>query len=428
MKYAVYQKYHLRILLAFLFLAQLTLGGLYQPAAVHASGALGEFQSDFPAPAQPTTPNPPPDSPYFSTRSIVAADGTLLNEMIISGPPQPPAGFELQRSAAAVMETSQPEAGFTLTVPAYDWVLGCSAVSSAMIAAYYDRNGYASIYTGPANGGVMPLNSSIWGHWSDGYESFPGNPLVASRNGLDGRTTRGTIDDYWFRYGSSSQDPYISNGWTEHAWGSAVGDFMKTSQSPYGNVDGATAFYFSSSGNPLTCSMMALYGIDDNDGTYGRKLFYEARGYTVTDCFYQRTDNLGSGFTYAMYMAEINAGHPVLINLAGHSVVGVGYNQTSNQVYIHDTWDYGTYAMTWGGAYMGMPMQAVSIVHISGANPPGAFSKSAPADGGEVETASPTLSWASSRRMRAATNSAMTRVTTTSAASGRAAGRRRVQY
>ena len=56
----------------------------------------------------------------------------------------------------------------TLTVPAFNWVFGCSSVSAAMIAGYYDRNGFPNMYTGPTNGGVMPLDNSSWATWSDG--------------------------------------------------------------------------------------------------------------------------------------------------------------------------------------------------------------------------------------------------------------------
>ena len=33
-----------------------------------------------------------------------------------------------------------------------------------------------------------------------GYFPYYNNPLVASKLGLDGRTTRGSIDDYWVQY------------------------------------------------------------------------------------------------------------------------------------------------------------------------------------------------------------------------------------
>jgi YD repeat-containing protein len=102
------------------------------------------------------------------------------------------------------------------------------------------------------------------------------------------------------------------------------------------------------------------------DGTLGRKHFYEARGYTVTDCYNQPTDNKAvGGFSFAQFMAEIDAGRPVMLNLAGHTIVGVGYDASSNLVYLHDTWNYSNHTMTWGGSYSGMALQSVSIVNLA---------------------------------------------------------------
>ncbi|MFH2040318.1 MAG: C39 family peptidase, partial [Chloroflexota bacterium] len=208
-----------------------------------------------------------------------------------------------------------------------------------------------------------------WPSWSDGYETYPNNPLIASHKGVDGRAAalKGSIDDYWVKYGSSANDPYITGSWTQHTWGSAIGDYMKTSQSAFSNTDGSTTFYnWTTNPAKLTCAEMVTNNIDDKDGTYGRKLFYEARGYTVTDCYNQKTDNNSGGFTYANFKSEINAGRPVLLNLAGHSIVGVGYSTTSNTIYIHDTWhSSGDQTMTWGGSYSGMALQSVSIVNLN---------------------------------------------------------------
>ena len=106
------------------------------------------------------------------------------------------------------------------------------------------------------------------------------------------------------------------------------------------------------------------------DGTYGRKLFYEARGYTVTDCYNQKTDNtITGGFSFAQYKAEIDAGRPVMLNLAGHTIVGVGYDDTGSTVYIHDTWSNSDHTMTWGGSYAGMALLSVSIVNLQESTP-----------------------------------------------------------
>jgi hypothetical protein len=197
---------------------------------------------------------------------------------------------------------------------------------------------------------------------------YPNNPLIASHNGVDGRVIKGSIDDYWIQYGSTSDDPFIGT-WTEHTWGDAIGDYMKTSQSNYGNSDGSTTFYtWTTDPGPLTCADMVSYGIQNVDGTYGRKLFYEARGYTVTDCYSRKTDNtVTSGFSLADFQAQIDAGNPVFINLAGHSIVGYGYD-TGTTIYIRDTWDNDTShikTMSWGGSYGGMTMQSVSIVNLA---------------------------------------------------------------
>ncbi len=108
----------------------------------------------------------PPNTQYFTTRTIITTDGTSFEQMVINGPPKPPPGYPIESSLAA-LPAPQPEAGInTITVPAYAWTFGCSATSGAMIAAYYDRNGFPNIYTGPTNGGVMPPDSSVWPQWT----------------------------------------------------------------------------------------------------------------------------------------------------------------------------------------------------------------------------------------------------------------------
>lgn len=300
---------------------------------------------------------------YLKIKHSTLEDGTGLSAYIINGPPKPPPGYEGEHEASIM---PLPTRGVITDFPSFDWVFGCSAVSGAMIAAYYDRGAFPNMYLGPTNGGVMPNTDTSWPDWSDGYDTYPNNPLIASHNGVDGRTTRGSIDNYWVKYGSTANDPYITNGWSQHTWGTAIGDFMKTSQSAYGNTDGATTFYnYTTSGDKLTCADMVNHDIADEDGTYGRKLFYEARGYTVTDCYSQRTDVTG-GFSLTDFQAEIDAGHPVLINVEGHSMVGYGYSGST--IYIRDTWDSNpsnTYTMPWGGSYYGMVMYAVSVVKLN---------------------------------------------------------------
>jgi hypothetical protein len=306
-------------------------------------------------------------NPYYTVNLVTLADGTVVEEDIINGPPVPPPGYEIERQAVLLSELDSAAVENILTVPAFNWVFGSAAVSGAMIAAYYDRNGYPDIYTGPTNGGVMPLDNSSWSTWSDGDKTYPNLPLAASKNGVDGRTTPGSINDYWVKDLSGDDDPYITNSWPQHSFGDAIGDYMKTSQSAFDNNDGSTTFYENqiSQRTPLTCDSMASDPLTQTDGTLGRKLFYEAKGYTVTDCYNQFTENhFTGGFSFAQFKAEIDAGRPVMINLSGDTIVGVGYNDSSNSIYIHDTRDYDLHQMDWGGSYSGMVMVSVSIVNL----------------------------------------------------------------
>lgn len=329
-----------------------------------------------PARADEAGPTPAPavgESPWFTVQQVETA-GMPIEKVVIAGPPQPPAGFEEQRAPISLDDLQAQAGSKSLTAPAYSWVFGCSAVSSAMIVGYYDRNGYPNMYTGPTNGGVAPLaEDPAWGGWTDSASQYyPYNPLVASHNGVDGVVGYGSLEDYWVSYGSLSVDPYITASRSQHSYVDAVGDFLGTSQSALGNTDGSTVFYsWTSSPARLTCDDMVTNSIT-NDGTYGRRSYFIAHGYTVTDCYNRKTDNNETGgFSFADYMAEIDTGQPVLINLAGHSIVGVGYDSASSTMYVHDTWDNSDHLMTWGGSYSGMDMLSVSVVHLAPLSPVG---------------------------------------------------------
>lgn len=329
---------------------------------------------------------PPPDDAYTSTipdetdpNYIIAPwdpdQDSEISAHVVNGSPHPPAGYETTLSRSPNLVSA---AKALSNFPSYSWVYGCGAVSAAMIAAYYDRNGFPNMYTGPTNGGMMPLTDTAWPTWVDSSgTTYPSNPLIASQRGVDGRLTRGTIDNYWVSYQSLAPDPYITHSWSQHAWGTAIGDFIKTSQSEFGNYDGQSVIYlFSSAPTKLTCDAMETFTCSRCNGrptstcdiTYGRKLFYKARGYTVTDCYNQVTDNVvAGGFSFSDFKAEIDAGHPVFIQIRdqdrGHFMVGYGYS--GNNILIRDTWDSNpnnTYSMRWGGSYHGMEMRSVGIV------------------------------------------------------------------
>ncbi len=248
-------------------------------------------------------------------------------------------------------------------VPTSSWTYGCSATSAGMMFGYYDRTGYSNMYAGPANGGVAPL-TDLGGQCS----------IIATRNGFDGRTTSGHVDDYWISYESTGPDPFEGN-WTEHAWGGCTADYMGTNQWKWDvdgdgnrerNSDGATTYWYYDSGARLYDYVPpAAYGEPQTALCHGLRLFAESRGYSVPTNYTQQTDNLYSdGFSFDDYAGEIDAGCPVMIHVEGHSLVGVGYDPADDTVYLHDTWGDYLAEMPWGGSYSGMGMQAVSVIHV----------------------------------------------------------------
>ena len=313
------------------------------------------------------------DGEFFRVRPNAVEGGPGIDETVINGPPDPPPG--IARATVFALPRTNVTAGVNIIsgVPAFDWSFGCSATSAAMIAGYYDRTGFADIYTGPTNGGVMPLDNSAWPAWQDpGGDWRSQCPLSATHQGLDERTELGHVDDYWYVYGEPGPDPFIDN-WPEHEYGDCTGDFMKTNQSVHGNIDGGTTFYNFTDGSPLHWDQMEGYDIDGVDGGYGVKLFYESRGYTVTEMYNQYIYGYNGntkGFTFDQYQTEIDAGRPVMFHVTGHTMVGTGYDDSTNRMYIHDTWDYSQHYMTWGGTYSGMQHYAVTIVRLAGVSSP----------------------------------------------------------
>lgn len=307
-------------------------------------------------------------NPYVADRFI--KDGKSIDKVIVPSRPTPPEGFSRQ-----VVMVPEPEiAAGTNTisnVPALTWCFGCSATSAAMMFGHYDNSGYANMYAGPTNGGVFPMTNAIWGTVVINTETRALCPLSATRQGLDGRATKGHVDDYWIQYGSSAADPFIGN-WTEHAHGECTADYMGTNQSSLGNTDGSTIFYYYDDGSPL-------YDFTDfepsqRDGCHGLRLFAESRGYTVETNFSQYIygyNGNAQGFTFEDFKSEINAGRPVLIQVEGHTTLGYGYNDTGTIIYIHDTWDYSDHSMTWGGSYLGMLHYGVNVLRLTAVDPGG---------------------------------------------------------
>jgi len=301
---------------------------------------------------------------------FVTADGESLTIMSMDSGPVP-------TGAPGPIIDPVPGSAHVLAVPTSTWSYGCSATSAGMIFGYYDRTGYADMYTGPTNGGLAPLTNLGPGIG----EPIPGSiSLIVTMDGFDGRSGYGHVDDYWISISSTGPDPFDGN-WTEHTWGTCTADYMGTNQWKWDtngdtnidyNVDGSTMLWMNSSAAPLHDYIIpAAYGLPQTALCHGMKLFAESRGYSVTDNYTQRIDTLyPGGFSYADYASEIDAGRPMMVQVSGHSMVGVGYDDDGSTLYVHDTWDNNLHSMTWGGEYDGMAMQAITVFQMAAASTP----------------------------------------------------------
>ena len=239
-----------------------------------------------------------------------------------------------------------------------DWFYGCSPTAVGMAMGYYDQNGYAGGgFSNLIPGGVAPA------------QSIAPNPSILKsaiaslayvNDYYSGSTYAGT---YWNgnngSYGLSGDDVGT------HA-ASSIADFMGTSQDSIGNSNGATSFYYFADGSKLHYTDALNYGFQDYDGMYGITEYVSYCGYNVADAYTQLSSNASSsGFSYGDFKAEIDAGRPVIIQVSGHTMLGVGYDGLGN-ISINNTWDQGTYSMAWGGSYSGMEMWGVTVFELSG--------------------------------------------------------------
>lgn len=309
-------------------------------------------------------------NPYI-VRTFPDENGRIIEEVVVPGIP------EALRKPGPVATPSR-SAVILTDVPKLNWCYGCSATSAAMIAGYYDRNGYPNMYAGPTNGGVFPGTNSSWG-----YEECP---LSATHQGYDGLATQGHVNRFWVAMNNSGNDPY-GTGDPTATYANCTTDYMGTNQDWWSNSDGSTRFYNYENGSPLyDYSGAETSSPRKRDGIHGFRLFMESRAYQVATNYNQYIygyEGNTMGYSLAQFQQSIDNGIPVMIHIEGHTMVGVGYESTSNLIYIHDTWDHSVHSMTWGGSYSGMPHYAVSVIQLASAPAfgnitwnPGSFSSS----------------------------------------------------
>ena len=253
-------------------------------------------------------------------------------------------------------------------MPDYDWWYGCTPTSTGMVLGKYDRDGYGGMsYDNLAPGGQAETRLS-----RNGAHPNP-NPALSRTNAPLATSmiaSTGHVADFYIAGAGASGDDVAP---PFHAF-DCLADFMGTSQDSEGSANGSTWVWNWTNGSRLHYSQIPGLGITDESGMYGIYEFVSYAGYgsDVVDMYNQYTDNVGAadGFTFADFMAEIDAGRSVVVHVEGHSMLGYGYYldaaSGAPMINIDDTWGLGVQTMPWGGSYSGMGMRSVTVIELAG--------------------------------------------------------------
>ena len=250
----------------------------------------------------------------------------------------------------------------TYTMPRAEYMYGCTATTVGMLLGYYDLYGYCVNGTNYSFSNLISGNISVNSRGSDGGSIYDMNDpsalagFIASEDYLE-RFYRMTPDqelEYSFIYG----DP--ANGLNVSVY-NCLADWLGTGQYWRGNGDLSTRFYYASL--EWLYSTSQTYTVHNGsksfdipvkyvDFKYGLSKYVESTGYKL-NAEETRTYSI-SNFSFEKFMAEIDAGRPVLVSLSsnagGHSVIAYGYNASTKEIIFDDTYRHDC-RMSWSGTY-----------------------------------------------------------------------------
>jgi hypothetical protein len=193
------------------------------------------------------------------------------------------------------------------SVPAdYDWWNGCSPTAAGMIFGWWDEAGVDAF---PGD-----------------HRNLPATYGNTSTNPAHYEDARGVVAGWAHKQEGVAQS--LTYGSYENHPPDSLADFLRTR-------DGWT--YFSS----------FAHGVE----TFGA--WDDPRTPAIESRRFDATRRMGVNWTYADYCAQIDAGRPVHLGLTGddggHSVVGVGYNNTGGKenYILLTTWHWGLQEWEW---------------------------------------------------------------------------------
>jgi hypothetical protein len=181
-------------------------------------------------------------------------------------------------------------------VPKYLWYRGCGPTALGMLTGYYDSMGYPDLVVGDASTQTNDVNNMMASslHYSDYSQPLDYYPnLKQDKSQLGGAHSSNSIADYMNTSWSSRNNYW---GWS---WMTDMGPAMVN----YTNQQ------------------------NDNYDVITHNVFYNAN-------------------SWLEYKNEIDNNRPVILlvdsdgdSSTDHFVIGIGYNETTHEYAIYDTWD-----------------------------------------------------------------------------------------
>ena len=189
-------------------------------------------------------------------------------------------------------------------IPSYVWHRGCGPTALGMVFGYYDLHGFSDLYPDSSTIQTMNINNLIA---SDDHYSDYSQPLDYYPNLIQDASQTGT--------------PHQDN---------SIADFMQTSKSSQGNYWG---WSWSS----------------DIGSAFEQYAFFRNPNY-ITETEYEYYSNN----SWNEYKTEIDNNRPVIIlvdtdgdNSTDHFVVGIGYDNSTEEFGCYDTWDNNIHWYSW---------------------------------------------------------------------------------
>ena len=271
--------------------------------------------------------------------------------------------------AAPTVTVTEDASGDTLlpyTLPHAEYMYGCLATAVGMVLGYYDLYGYTEDGVTYSFSNIIPGTITVDSRGSDGGSIYDMKDPSVLANFI-------ASTEYVERFYGTTPEQELPYTFVDgKRWGGlnisewdCLADYLGTGQYWRGNHDLSTAYYYGTLASIANGRFdYTVDGIDIpgswHDFKYGIALYLGTVGYALADSATASYETLptssgSSGiFTFSQFMAEIDAGRPVLISLksedGGHMVTAYGYNSARNEIIFDDTYESGC-RMSWNGEY-----------------------------------------------------------------------------